>query len=653
MSSTITTTNPGFVIHEDLHSSSPLHVSSPTALEWEQPTDSTEEEYEADHSLLTSDEAVPSIETETHVPEDVRDAVKDLPTSSPPTASAPLKGTPRRISALTAASRQSAVSSLPSSLPHDDYDISAFTPMKNRPAFRNAGSYRAAIQMASPPQFDTCSSSRSSSQLRDRQIRYPKSERRYGSPHSKAARSTSTTRSSRQETPSREVSIQSATPSRKEYPLILLHVTVLQQPWPYSAKSMEAVLPEAIITNQHLLEEKLSHTVLARGLLIPHPRDEYDVLEERILESLELKTPRVLKCGHYYREDSGDEELDDNITVTRGCPGVACQISPDGDEDVFGRDAHCSTCHSNIKFPGTGLGEGNRRWDVKIYAANGLMRSGAWAAAWSEMERVDVEIGPWVPEHLKRELDRVLEEEEQEALIAAQVSEEERRRVEESEARTEHPRHRMEELKSRMAAGPEKFVNVTEEERESQSSETFAVPAEKLSRPTSRTSSQRTKEDIPLSTLLQNYALLLAQDRRNIAIAVLSVLVLLISMSGGSKSPSPVAPIQQPLEPPVTVTSTSLDCITSSVLHTSFVTVTESSNQISAIVSSAAPELSSVHAPIISSSALPEPLSSPISTFSSATPEAPINSVLEELAGVREDAASTKQAMAEDIAKSD
>ena len=38
--------------------------------------------------------------------------------------------------------------------------------------------------------------------------------------------------------------------------------------------------------------------------------------------------------------------------------------------------------------------EGRDRWELRVYAANGLMTSGAWRRVWGEMERIDVEVGP-------------------------------------------------------------------------------------------------------------------------------------------------------------------------------------------------------------------------------------------------------------------
>ena len=75
----------------------------------------------------------------------------------------------------------------------------------------------------------------------------------------------------------------------------------------------------------------------------------------------------------------------------------------------------CTDCHRHVKRPGRGVGTGTKRWELKIYAANGLMRAGAWSAAWSEMERCDVEISPWIPDDMRKALDKRLQEEEEAA----------------------------------------------------------------------------------------------------------------------------------------------------------------------------------------------------------------------------------------------
>lgn len=166
--------------------------------------------------------------------------------------------------------------------------------------------------------------------------------------------------------------------SQKEYPLVLLHCTLLppslfltcsdesihnhnyhhhhlhhRQP---SETILKDVLPPSYWKRWKLLEDNVlaSEFLRERGVLISHPHGAYDVLEERLLESLGL----VL------------------------------------DTDADGVDADTS-----------------EMWNIRVYAANGLMGAGAWTAAWKEMEKVDVEIGMHLPVDIKREIERRMQRE--------------------------------------------------------------------------------------------------------------------------------------------------------------------------------------------------------------------------------------------------
>ena len=127
-------------------------------------------------------------------------------------------------------------------------------------------------------------------------------------------------------------------------------------------------------------------------------------MEERLLESLELKQPRILKCGHFHLSPEEEAEVldsDDNS-----------EADDADDLDI------CADCGRRIRDGRFGdAGTGSKRWDIKIFAANGLMRAGAWGTAWREMERVDVEILPAMEERMRRELEARREEgEEREAV---------------------------------------------------------------------------------------------------------------------------------------------------------------------------------------------------------------------------------------------
>ncbi|KAJ4307244.1 hypothetical protein N0V88_000625 [Collariella sp. IMI 366227] len=142
--------------------------------------------------------------------------------------------------------------------------------------------------------------------------------------------------------------------------------------------------------------------------------DDYEVLEERLLEALELpvkRRARILECGHYLGpanvmvEDLDEEEEEES-------------------EDEEEEKRHwCKTCREEIRMEALGAG---RVFRVKVYASNGLMKAGAWEACWKEMERVDVEVEPIVEAGVHGELEK---------LAALQMEMEEQRRQEDERAR--------------------------------------------------------------------------------------------------------------------------------------------------------------------------------------------------------------------------
>lgn len=346
-------------------------------------------------------------------------------------------------------------------------------------------------------------------------------------------------------------------------PLVLLHVTLLPCPTlAYSTQTISEIAPAYFLENWRLLQEKLSDTVLSRGILIPHPGEEYDLLEERLLETLDLCAPRITDCGHFYAagdESDGDSGTDSGVSDVGRDSGVLPLLTNTphqaNDDDV------CNECCKPIQIPGKGIGSGTRRWNVKIYAANGLMRAGAWAAAWREMERVDVEIEPWLSDDVKRALDGRREQEEQEEQARAdeanrlrlEIGEIERARMEAEAAKTRADEKALEmelEVKRLSAALlsasqptvaastlPEKSVGEKEPEQER-----VVKPAAPRA---STKAHPRIGDEIPLSRVLFNYLYLQVQDRRNIALAVLSILVVFLAM--GSLSDK-VIPNQTALE---------------------------------------------------------------------------------------------------------
>lgn len=261
-----------------------------------------------------------------------------------------------------------------------------------RPPFRSPSSVRA-MQMASPPgsAYGSARSSRSFNRL--------------GSPVQYSPKGRST--------PSR-------LKAQREPPLVLLHVTLLPLAWPWAgvveAAGQEELSEEAVVLRDawRQLQSKMGDTVVERGVLLPHPQNDFEMLEERVLESLELplkRRARILECGHYLGpsnvmavEDSGSES--DEQDGDSEDSGSSSRMSKRGETHW------CKTCKHEIRCEAMGPG---RVFRVKVYASNGLMKAGAWEACWKEMERVDVEIEPWVEAGVQGELGGLAAEQERRA----------------------------------------------------------------------------------------------------------------------------------------------------------------------------------------------------------------------------------------------
>jgi len=515
---------------------------------------------------VATDESIPSMdldEEHEHVLQPYRSSYTSRRSTNSPrhSSGAPSYGI---VSALPS---ESSISSHPGA-PSSDMAEPRYTPRKDRPRFRNPESIRA-TQMSSPP-LPTVETSR---------------ERLKGS-----YKLMTPSRSGRSETPvskksgSRRNSLRehhspmpiSTTP--QQAPLVLLHVTILPPQVPYTHELMARVMPEWLVENFKLLEEKLQDIILMRrGLLIPHPRDEYDLLEERILESLELKTPRLLKCGHFVppEDDTDKEEEDDDRSVDDNT-GRGSRMSG----GTFTEEHECADCHHELKRPGKGVGAGTRRWDIKIYAANGLMRANAWAACWGEMERCDVELQPWIPDDLRKTLEkRMIEEQEadkrkhmyaielqrqiQESTSKQKIADEEeaeRRRLEELELQKsfEAAAAALQRSVEEKAAEKKRFEEAIEEkiqeakqsmrvEVEAQAQAEASALAERLrllesalqeqKKPMHASGSESGENrvlraaDIPLGTLMKNYVLVLLKDPRNFIILALGALVVVLAMN--------------------------------------------------------------------------------------------------------------------------
>ncbi|KAH7128434.1 hypothetical protein B0J11DRAFT_603659, partial [Dendryphion nanum] len=534
-------------------------------------------------SLPDADEAIPSIE-DTEDEHEVQSDEQPEPYKSSYT-SRPSNLSSRRLSAMTGVS---IISALPSeiSIATRPTPESRYTPRKDRPPFRNPSSVRA-MQMSSPPPFATYDGQRE----RSKGIYKLATPSRSGRSETPVSISASGSRRSGSRRAADEHQSARPTPTPQHLPLVLLHVTLLPMQFPYSQDLMVKIMPDWLISNYKLLEDKLQDIVLMRrGLLIPHPRDEYELLEERILESLELKTPRLLKCGHFVapQDSDDDQSSDDDDTYAHSTTddgagrgsrmsGGTLTVDEDGELKSYPNSevaspSVCTDCHRQVKKPGNGVGMGSKRWDLRLYAANGLMRAGAWSAAWSEMERCDVEISPWIPDTMRRELDKRVKE-EQEAERTKQLYQAElQRRADEDVLRLRELERVAEEKKKLEEAAIQEQVELemkerqrklddeeaakqrleaTLEERLEEAKEAirlqfeaqslleadsvagrFRALEEKLKNEVSRSRSisrMRPIDDIPLGTLLRNYLVLLAQDPRNVFIVVLSAVAIFLA----------------------------------------------------------------------------------------------------------------------------
>ncbi|KAI0479425.1 hypothetical protein GGR56DRAFT_690885 [Xylariaceae sp. FL0804] len=218
-------------------------------------------------------------------------------------------------------------------------------------------------------------------------------------------------------------------PQQDAAPLVLLHATLLPLRWAWgdvldgldgangAAAEVVSEPLRALREAWLLLRDRVDDTVAERGLLLGHPQDDYEVLEERLLEALELparRRARILECGHYLgpaNEASlllgGEDELlseDDSAASSTSLSRRQSSHSQNNPRDERRRHHWCATCRSEIRYDALGA---DRVFRVKVYASNGLMRAGAWAACWREMERVDVELEPLVEPAAHDELVRL------------------------------------------------------------------------------------------------------------------------------------------------------------------------------------------------------------------------------------------------------
>lgn len=294
---------------------------------------------------------------------------------------------------------------------------------------------------------------------------------------------------------------------KKEFPLVLLHCSLLPPAMPIRARIsdaalLQAVLPEEYLRRWELLTDKITNDieVQSRGVLIPHPKADYELLEERLLESLELARPR-LRSGHYYGNEVVHEVEESESDTETAVQGAKCQDCGKRVVEDIARD---------------------RKWDVKVYAANGLMRAGAWSAAWKEMEKVDVEVSICLPRELRKEV----EERCVHLGIGHEIEADEEQEYEciDTETRTREiygtPRHDPHETGNGFSEPTHLYDKVQGEPFASQHQGPHHASA-----PT-----------IELKQLFINHIIPLAQDKRNLVIAVLSLAVVFLSLHMSTSS---------------------------------------------------------------------------------------------------------------------
>lgn len=427
----------------------------------------------------------------------------------------------------TTASSRSSISSLPASVAASAivHPVDAATPTKgyddrdnlakDSPRYINSPGRNTEIQYGSP--FRHASSVRAM-QMRDDDV-FSFADRRRDSQMT-GRMSTFSGRSSTTSSPTKRrarTSPQKESKLKKEYPLVLLHCTILPPkisiPNAFAyVDFLQDILPEEYLRRWRLLNDRVGENdeIKARGVLIPHPKGDYDLLEERLLESLELTQPRI-RSDHYL----GIEDV---------------TLEHETDDDMVPHGVPCPDCGRRIE---TG---DDRKWEIKVYAANGLMRAGAWSAAWSEMEKIDVEVSLWLPDDIRRQAETALRE------ISSTLSNDEQR-VEDREREVYG------------AAGKvtqEDIDGLKDNESTEHGSRKWSPSVDDHFRPS------RAKPQPSLADLALAYIRNLLDDRKSAGIIFLSILVLWLALNGGR--PQSLVEVETPAAPivmsnPITRTS--------------------------------------------------------------------------------------------------
>jgi hypothetical protein len=432
----------------------------------------------------------------------------------------------RRESGCTAGS----ISTLPESAWQTDIENGAthkpYTPPVMRPAFLRAEDVRR-MRMHSPaPSMERSPRSPRMSELR-REKRDGSGSAGRGSPKGRRRAAEEEKKAVREEE------------AKRQYPLVLLHITVMPVRFPWSAEVLDDVLPEEARESLRMLRTKITETVLKRGLLVPHPGEDYETLMESLREALDLPQshPNSSSRSHKPRRSTGSVE-----SLGGSDSGLGSSVEGADEDDREGE--LCAICRHKI-FGSRSSSNGDRgdnRWEIKVYAANGLMRAPAWAAVWNEMERVDVEILPWMSEEVVRRLSEKTREKALRIEVAERHVEEEGERgqdwtsgemvLREADVPTTPSDGEEIDIDSTLLASHDHHHNRPSEVH--QPPERQHPEYQHCDHYPSQAASAETvhnlpriyrRSEVPIQVLLRNYFILLVQDRKNVAIFFLSILV--------------------------------------------------------------------------------------------------------------------------------
>ena len=350
---------------------------------------------------------------------------------------------------------------------------------------------------------------------------------------------------------------------RKEFPLVLLHCNLLSPSLGLQMKVPESwwlkeLLPEEYWNRWQTLEEKVlgNVEVRTRGVLIPHPKADYELLEERLLESLELERPR-LRNGHFLGAQLGDTE--------------------GAEEESEAESTQSSQCPDCGRKVATAV-EMERKWEIKVYAANGLMRAGAWSAAWGEMEKVDVEVGLWMPAEVRRGVEARLHdmgytgiEEDDTAPDHAEETDETRRR----------------EIYGCDAPDPQEKIDGLYDEQ-------YDRPQRQAEDQHMQNATAQHSPVADLQSLLLDYFKALVHDRRNVAIIFLSILTLFYAMTSPVSKAASSGHASASMQQEVVTTTVTTTAITTTRSDCALATSTSVLDSVSGLSSTFATESQSV-----------------------------------------------------------